>query len=730
VDDHLEARALGSHHVDDPSCIDDAPPVEINPDDPMADERDAGGGYETDVTHSQCHDRHWNVRVGHGGHHRQVSPERRSAPPRPKRVDVPAALPPRRAGSGADTEADSQAPALTEEIAVDPDSPPFEVRPRASRGDDVAQLGNDELARIFYEIGDMLEIQGELPFKVGAYRRAAESIGNSPLDIAQAYREGAPPRLAGVGRAIDEKLAELADTGRLRFYERLRQDVPPSVVTLLQVPGLGPRTAGELWRQAGISSLEQLEEAASSGRLRELRGMSAKTEQRMLDGLKSFRRRPPRRMRLGTAADIVARVERGLVGAPGVKSVVPAGSFRRRRETVADIDILVETDQPDEVIERLHRSPWVERVGGHGGRTGGHRTTVQLMRGPQVDLMTMPVGKAGTYLVHFTGSAEHNVRLRAMARDCGWSLSEHGFARLAENGEVATGAQAKVLTFATEEEVYGFVELPWIPPELREDRGEIEAARAGWLPTLVEAADLRGDCHTHSDWSDGHVSIERMTERARKRGLTYQVLTDHTQSLSIAHGLTPERVEQQRRIIGDLNESFARDGIDFRLLHGCELEIRPDGRLDYDDALLSRFDVVVASLHVGRRQPRAQLMSRYRVALRNPNVDIIAHPSGRKIGIRDDLDLDWDAFYREAAETRTVLELNGSDERLDLDDRRARAAKEAGNRFTVDSDAHYLHEFDNLDWGISQARRAWLEPTDILNTLPLSDFLAAVRKKS
>jgi DNA polymerase (family 10) len=646
-----------------------------------------------------------------------MSPPLRSAPPRPKRIDVP---PP--------TEADSQAPALVEEIAVDPDSPPYETRPRASRGDDVPLLGNDELARIFYEIGDMLEIQGQDAFKVGAYRRGAESIANSPLDVARAYRDGKPPKLSGVGRAIDEKLAELSDTGRLRYYERLRQDVPPSVVTLLQVPGLGPRTAGELWRQAGIASLDQLETEASAGRLRDLRGMSAKTEQRLLEGLKSFRKRPPRRMRLGTAADIVHRIERALTTAPGVQSVTPAGSFRRRRETVADIDVLVETDSPDAAIDKLHRSPFVERVGGHGGRAGGHRTTVQLMRGPQVDLMTMPVGRAGTYLVHFTGSAEHNVRLRAIARDRGWSLSEHGFARLDANGEVATGSDADLRTFAIEEEVYGFLGLPFIPVELREDRGEIEAARSGRLPALIEADDLRGDCHTHSDWSDGHVTIERMAEYARARGLTYQVLTDHTQSLSIAHGLTPERVEQQRRIIGDLNESYARDGIDFRLLHGCELEIRPDGRLDYEDRLLRRFDVVVASLHVGRRQPRSQLMARYRTALRSPHVDIIAHPSGRKIGIRDDLDLDWDAFYREAAESRTVLELNGSDERLDLDDRRARVALEAGNRFTVDSDAHYKHEFDNLDWGISQARRAWLEPSNVLNTLPLNEFLSAVRK--
>jgi DNA polymerase (family 10) len=634
------------------------------------------------------------------------------------------------------SEADSQAPALTEEIAIDPESPPYETRPRASRGDDVPLLGNDELARIFYEIGDMLEIRGDDAFKVGAYRRGAESIATSPLDVAQAYRDGRPPKLPGVGKAIDEKLDELADTGRLRYYERLRQDVPPSVVTLLQVPGLGPRTAGDLWRQAGISSLDELESAATSGWLRDLRGMSAKTEQRLLEGLKSLRRRPPRRMRLGTAADIVARLERALVSVSGVESITPAGSFRRRRETVADIDLLVETDEPEAAIDKLQRSALVEnrkeRDGNPraaGGRVGTGRVTVQLLRGPQVDVMTMPSGRAGTYLVHFTGSAEHNVRLRAIARDKGWSLSEHGFARLADNGDVATGKDACVRTFATEDEVYAFLDLPWIAPELREDRGEIEAARRGTLPDLIEAGHLQGDCHTHSEWSDGHEKIERMAELARLRGLSYQVLTDHSQSLSIARGLTPERVEQQRRVIGELNESYARDGIDFRLLHGCELEIRPDGKLDYEDKLLKRFDVVVASLHVGRRQPRTQLMARYRTALRSPHVDIIAHPSGRKIGIRDDLDLDWDAFYREAAETHTVLELNGSDERLDLDDRRARAALDAGNRFTVDSDAHYKQEFENLDWGISQARRAWLEPRNVLNTLPLDEFLAAVTSK-
>jgi DNA polymerase (family X) len=617
-----------------------------------------------------------------------------------------------------------------EEIVPDPDEPPFEQRPRHSRGDEVALLANDELARMFYEIGDMLEIGGEMPFKVGAYRRAAESIAHAPIDVAQAYRDGRPPRLPGVGKAIDDKLAELADTGRLRFYERLRRDVPPTVVELLAVPGLGPRTAGELWRQAGIGTVEELEKAATEGRLRTLRGMTARTEQKLLDGVRTMRARPARRMRMGDAGEIVERVTRALATAPGVRSVTAAGSFRRRRETVADIDMLVETDQPQAVIGQLHEAPWVERVGGHGGRAGGStRTTVQLMRGPQLDLMTMPVGRAGTYLVHFTGSAEHNVRLREMARDRGWSMSEHGFARLGDDGAVLTGTAAERRTFASEEEVYAFLGLPLIPVELREDRGEIEAGLAGRLPELVELGDLRGDCHTHSDWSDGHYAIERMADEARSRGLAYQVLTDHSQSLGIANGLTPARVEQQRRIIADLNERFAREGADFRLLHGCELEIRVDGRLDYGNDLLARFDVVVASLHVGRRQPRAQLMERYRTALRSPHVDIIAHPSGRKIGLRDDLDLDWEAFYREAAATGTLLEINGSDERLDLDEHRARAAKQAGCRFVIDSDAHYLDEFDNLGWGVAQARRAWIEKADVVNTLPLDRFVSALGSK-
>jgi DNA polymerase (family 10) len=354
--------------------------------------------------------------------------------------------------------------------------------------------------------------------------------------------------------------------------------------------------------------------------------------------------------------------------------------------------------------------------------------------------MVMPPGSAGPYRIHFTGSKEHNVRLRAMARDRGWSLSEYGFQRIGEDGEVLTGADAELRTFATEDEAYAFLGLPFIEPELREDDGEIEAALAGGLPTLITKADLRGDCHTHSEWSDGGFPIEVMAETARRRGYAYQVLTDHSQSLAIANGLTPDRVEEERAIIAALNERFAAEEAagtappetpkeGFRLLHGCELEVRADGELDYEAELLARFDVVVASVHVARRQPRAELTRRTLNAIRSPHVDIIAHPAGRMIQTRDDLDLDWEAVYEAAARTGTALEMNGSPHRLDLSPERARRAVAAGCILTIDSDAHHIRELDDTRWGVAQARRAWVTPGDVLNTRSRADLVDWVAAK-
>lgn len=581
---------------------------------------------------------------------------------------------------------------------------------------------NAELARVLHEIGDLLEIKGELVFKTVAYHRAADVIGRAPVAVARAYVDGHPPTLAGVGRATGDKVAELARTGRLAYHEALKAEFPATLLELLSVPGLGPKTVRQLWTTLGIADLDALRAAAADGRLRGMRGMSVRTEQAIVGGIDGLRSRD-RRMLLSEARDAVQLVSDALVGLKGVVRVVPAGSFRRRRETIGDLDLLVGTSDAGPAIGRFTTLPAVESV----LNQGTEKASVELERGPRIDLMRMAPGAAGTYLIHFTGSKAHNVRLRERARDRGWSLSEKGFARLGEDGSALSGPDAELRVFATEAEAYAFLGLPFIEPELREDSGEIEAALEGRLPNLLALEDLQGDLHSHSDWSDGTQPIDVMAEAARRRGHAYQVLTDHSVSLAIARGLTPERVAMQARVIAALNRRFVAEedagmappetpAEGFRLLHGCELEIRADGRLDYDDALLARFDLVVASLHVGRNQSRSELTARVLVAIRNPHVDVIAHPSGRKIGGRDDLDLDWDAVYAEAAATGTVLEMNGSPPRLDLSVERARHAVSVGCLLAVDSDAHRVEEFEHLAWGVSQARRAWVEATSVINT--------------
>jgi DNA polymerase (family 10) len=604
--------------------------------------------------------------------------------------------------------------------------------------DEVPLLTNGDLAAVFHEIGDLLEIKGELVFKTVAYHRAADAIAHSPVEIARVYRAGSQPRIPGVGKAISDKIAELATTGRLAFLDRLHAEVPASLVEVLAIPGLGPKTVKLLWERLGITTLDGLRTALDSGALRDAKGITEKGEQAIRFGLEGLDRRSIR-MTLGDAERIVGSIVELLGDTPGVVALTPAGSFRRRRETIGDLDILAETTDPAALIERFTAIPPVEHVVGAGPQK---KASIRLLRGPQVDLMTFPPGDAGTYLVHFTGSKEHNVRLRGIARDRGWSLSEKGFLRLGEDGEPATGSAAELRTFATEAEVYAFLGLAEIPPELREDRGEIEAARDGRLPNLIADADLRGDCHAHSDWSDGVHSIEQMAEAARARGYAYLVLTDHSHGLAIAHGLTPERVREQREIVRDLNRRFATEedaGIappatppeGFRLLHGCELEIRADGGLDFDDEMLAAFDVVVAALHQGRRQPRAQLTERVLGAIRSPHVDVVAHPAGRMLGerARDDLDLAWDELFAAAAGNGTLLEIDGSDHRLDLSTERARRAVEAGCLLTIDSDAHRTDELAGIRWGVAQARRAWVEPAVVANTWSRDTLLAWVGAK-
>jgi DNA polymerase (family 10) len=594
---------------------------------------------------------------------------------------------------------------------------------------------NALLADTLAEIADLLEIRGDSAFRVGAYRRAAGSVALSPVDVAAAIRAGETPRLRGVGAGIGDLLAEMSRTGRSTYHDELRAELPPSLRRLLAIPGLGPGTVRLIWEGLGIATLEELEVAARQGRLRALRGLSARTEQRILAGVAELARRPGRRWRLADARALARGIVAFVETLPGVRSATACGSLRRWCDTVGDLDLLVETTQPESVLAAVARQAFVVDEAAERRDAPHRRASFGLRDGPQLDVMTMPPGVAGSYLVHFTGSAEHNVALRQRARELGWSLSEHGLAPLE-----GPAAGPPPRTFATEAELYGALGLDEIPPELREGRGEVEAAAQGRLPRLVCLADLQGDCHSHSDWSDGREPLEVMAASARSAGRRYQVLTDHSWSLGIANGLSPQRVEQQRRVIADLNERYAHEAAvgdlppgahpdGFRLLHGCELEITVDGRLDYEDALLARFDVVVASLHVGRRQPRDQLMRRYERALRSQHVDVISHPSGRKIGQRPDLDLDWEAFYRLAAETGTLLEVNGSEERLDLEPVRIRAALDAGCGFVISSDAHDRAEWEHLVLGTAMARRGWLEPRHVANTLPLEAFLQLMDEK-
>ncbi|MBA2631460.1 MAG: DNA polymerase/3'-5' exonuclease PolX [Chloroflexi bacterium] len=577
-------------------------------------------------------------------------------------------------------------------------------RPRAASRSGDAVISNAELARIFNEIGDMLEIMGEVVYKAVAYRRVADAVERYPDDVAALFRRGEPPKLPGAGAALTAKLAELAETGRLAYHEKLRAQVPDGVLELLRVPGVGPRTARTLHETLGIDSLDALRSAAETGGLRHVKGLSERTEQNILEGITRISQRTTRLL-IHDADALIADLVGRLREVRGVHRIEPAGSLRRRRPTIGDLDLLAAVDDPAAVIAALDDLPEVERV----LSAGTDKSSIVLRDGPQVDLMVCTPAAWGTHLVHFTGNADHNIALRGMALDRGWSLSEKGF-KVIDDGSLLLDAE--------EADVYERLGLPWIAPELRRGDGEVEAALAGKLPALVTRDDVRGDTHTHSDWTDGVDTIEVMARAARDLGHEYIVLTDHSPSLGTTRGLTPDRVDQQGAEIARLNAELAP----FRILHGTELEIRADASLDYPDEMLARFDVVIASIHTGRNQSPEQLTRRALAAIEHPHVDVLAHPSGRIVNTRDPLPLDWPRLFEAAARTGTALEINGSP-RLDLDDSLARAAGRAGARLTVASDAHRTEELTQQHYAVDLARRAWLEPDQVLATRTADELL-------
>ncbi len=550
----------------------------------------------------------------------------------------------------------------------------------------------------------MMDILGENRFKVLAYRRASENIQNLGQDLRAYWQAGTLEEIPGIGKAIAEKIDELLTTGRLEFYERMQDQVPQGVVSLLEIPDVGPKTAKLLWDELGLQSVGDVETAAREGRLRTLPGMGARSEAKILAGIESLFRRSDR-IPLGiawrTAVDLLEALQESC---PEVTEATVAGSLRRMRATIGDIDLLAASEAPAAVMRAYAGLPQVAEV----VLNGETKTTVRLHNGLQADLRVLEPERWGAALQYFTGSKAHNVRIREMAQKQGLSLSEYGFKR--EDG-------SEILC-PTEEEVYRQLGLPWIAPELREDRGEIHSAVEGTLPHLVEWDDILGDLHAHTDWSDGAGTLAEMAEAARGRGYHYLVISDHTQSLGVANGLTPERLRAQRQEIDKLNAGWD----DFRLLQGCELEIKADGSLDFGDELLATLDFVVASVHTSLRQDREQITRRVLNAVDNPYVDVIGHPSGRILGQREESAIDLDALIARAAETGTALEINSIPNRLDLDDVHARRALELGVKVAINSDAHHPGGLDGLPYGLATARRAWATPDAVLNTLDLHEL--------
>ena len=566
-------------------------------------------------------------------------------------------------------------------------------------------MKNTDIAKVFQDISDLLELEGENVFKIRAYQRAAHAIEHLPREIEQLLKEGGSLRdIPGVGEAIAKKTTELVTTGHLGYYEELKAKFPPGISTLLDIRGIGPKTALRLVTELGISSVEDLETAILNGRVAALPRMGDKLAQNILHHIQALRRKE-QRIPLGLAVLTVDEILPVLSRETGVRNLTPAGSLRRFRETVGDIDIMGTADDTEKVLQMFVRLPQVSQV----LAVGSTKTSVIVTRGFQVDLRLMEHAQFGSLLQHFTGSKQHNIILREQAHRRGLKLSEYGITVLAT--EVTE-------TFATEEAFYRRLGLQFIPPELREGGQEIEMAEQGKLPCLVELSDIKGDLHVHTEWSDGHGSIEEMALAARQRGYRYLAITDHSAGRGIAHGLTAERLRQQLAEIKRLNQSL--EGI--HILSGSEVDIRADGSLDFDDELLSQLDVVVASVHSAMGQDEARMTQRVIRAMNNPHVDILGHPTCRLLGERPPVAIDVEAVFQAARQSNTALEINAMPSRLDLKDVHIQRAKELGDKLVISTDAHSSEQLDHMRFGVGMARRGWCEPHHILNTRPLAEL--------
>lgn len=588
-------------------------------------------------------------------------------------------------------------------------------------------MENIEIVRILDEVADLLEIQQANPFRVRAYRNAVRTINAHASPLRKLVEQGADlTELPSIGKGLADNIRELVESGRLTMLDEMAAEVPPGLVELMRLPGVGPKKARKLWDELGVESIDDLEEVAGEGRVAELSGFGPKTQDRILRGIRNYRTSTTR-FRLGEVDKLLPPLIEHLRATSGVTRLEVAGSYRRRKETVGDIDILVLADDARAASDALSGFSGVESVIG----AGGTKTSVRLRSGLQVDLRVVPPESWGAALIYFTGSKEHNIRLRRRALERKLRVSEYGVFTIPEEslgdalGERGIASEGEMVAGATEEDVYRALDLSWLPPEIRRDRGEFAASDAAELPRLVESSDLRGDVHMHSNWSDGRVSLEAMVEACVARGYEYMAITDHSKALAMVEGLDAAKLRRQWDEIAEVQAAHP----EIRILRGLEVDILRDGSLDLEDEMLDQLDVVIISVHSFFGMERARQTSRVLKALAHPRSMIFGHPTGRIINRRGPIDVDIDDILHACAEFGVAVEVNSHPHRLDLKDSHLWRARELGVPVVVATDAHRPDDLDLAHYGIEQARRAWLTPEHVLNTRGVDDFLEALQGK-
>jgi len=569
-------------------------------------------------------------------------------------------------------------------------------------------MKNLEVAAIFRDIAKILEIKGENVFRIRAYERAAQNIEGLSRDIEDFAKEDTLTDIPGIGKDLSEKIKEFIKTGKIKMYEDLKKSIPEGLLDLLNIPSVGPKTAKLLYEKLKIKNVSDLENAIKKNKLKGIFGIKEKTVENILKGIEVLRR-GKERMTLAQATLVAEEFVNALEKLPEVKKISTAGSLRRQKETVRDIDILVISDKPQKIMHAFTKIPSVKDVLAEGETKSSVRTKEDV----QVDCRVLEEKSFGAALLYFTGSKNFNIKLRQLAIKKGLKISEYGVFR-----------KERFVCGRSEEEIFKILGMSYIEPELREDTGEIELARKFKLPKLIELKDIKGDLHVHSDYSDGGNSIEEIALACRKKRYSYAAITDHSQSLKVAGGLSPADLKKKKQEIDKLNRNLRG----FRILFGTEVDIDSDGKIDYKDEILKEFDLVVAAIHTGFKQSKEQLTRRIIKACQNKYVHIIAHPTARLWGVREAYNIDLDEILKVAKDTNTHLEINAFPQRLDLNDLQARRAKEMGVKLAIGTDAHSIEQLEAMRFGISVAWRGWLSREDVINTLALEKLLKVIKK--